>query len=472
MNDEFEIKARVYLEDKKYFQAVEVGLKQLQIIDVRTENEFSTLFLNLAYSLYAASEVKLYNEFHKIFDRYLNIVNSCIDLEPPIGYHNHACLMQHNLMATLFRYYISERNLLDIEKAIDLLKFWTSKVPNKSKLQDVNSKLLKLASLIFESKPPYYVVEFRLPLALPLPDGEYDITTIGNVKSIVIESRKYDDITSIIGDRYFSFIKLRVEGFTCTDNYWNGPSLSSSDGAYNLNICVKAVNEILLTVKLIREEFRLKTISHQDIGRSTTTQFNGDDECFHSTINFGFGGDSLVDVLSKQELDEGDIKLLKEMLSSSKLHIHEELFSEALIEQSNENTTGAFYLLNSACESLIQEYVYIVAKENNKIDEYNLLMNGKSFCSDCDLFKGASDGMEPPRKAMPPPLFSQLSFFKQIRLATNGELKKMQRFLSKIRNDDLRNSLIHGRINHVPRHALDEAVDSYKGLRDLLTNQR
>ena len=44
--------------------------------------------------------------------------------------------------------------------------------------------MLKLSNLIFDSKHPYYIVEFRLPLALPLPDGKYQINTI-NLKSYV-----------------------------------------------------------------------------------------------------------------------------------------------------------------------------------------------------------------------------------------------------------------------------------------------
>ena len=436
---------------------------------MKTAEEFTSLFLNLAYSLYAAAEVKLNNEFLKIFECYLSIINKNPELEPPIGYHNHACLMQHNLMATIFSCYDSGENHQEIIAAIGLLRFWTSKAPDQSKLQDFNSSILKLSELILESKHPYYVVDFRLPLALPLPDGKYDIGTIGNVISIKIESRKYEDLTSIVGDRYFSSVKIQIKGFTSTDNYWSGPSLSDRNDPYNINICVRAVNEIIMAAKLAREDFRLKIISPQDIGRSATAQFNGNGESFHSTINFGFGGDALVNVLSKQELDENDIELLKEKLIPSKLEIHEELFSEAIIEQSNENTTAAFYLLNSSCESLIQKYVYLASVKNNKANDHDIFMTGKSFCNDCDLFKNAKDGTEPPRKAMPPSLFSQLKFFKQIGLSTNEELRAMKEFLLRIRNDKLRNSLIHGKINHIPKNTLSEAVDNYIRLHAMLS---
>jgi len=469
MTCKIEIQARKLWEEEKYNQAVEVGIEQLTITDVRSEREFTSLFLNLAYSLYAASEVKLYNEFRRIFEHYIKLINRAIDIEPPIGYHNHACLMQHNLMAVLFHYYNAERNPQDIQDAINLLEFWMAKVADKDKFSSYNSKLLKLSNLIFASKNPYYVVDFRLPLSLPLPDGKYPINTISGVKSIEIENRAYKDITSAIGDRYFSVVKITAEGFTSTDNYWNGPSLDNADGAFNLNICIKSLNEIVLHTKLIREDFRLKTISHQDIGRSTTTQFNGEGEDFHSTISFGFGGDALVDVLSRQELDHNEIKELTERLESSKIELHEELFSAALIEQSNENLTGAFYLLNSSCESLIQKYVHIAAKEYNRIPEYELFMEGKSFCNDCDLYKRTSGGLEPPIKSMPPSLFSQLKFFKQIGLSTNKEFREMRRFLLKVRNDDLRNSLIHGRANHVPRNAVKEGIESFRSLKTMLT---
>lgn len=468
MTFETEILARKFWEDKKHFEAVRVGLEQLSIEEVGSKEEFSSLFLNLTYSLFSASEVKLYDDFINIFVRYMSIINRAIDEEPPIGYHNHACLMQHNLMATIFKYYIGECDLNDIEEANALVKFWSDRAGNPENLNDANAKLLKLSHLILDSKHPYYVVSFRLPFALPVPNGKYSLAAIGNVKTIRLESREYADLTSVIGDRHFSVVEVKVKGFTSTDNYWQGPSLDCLEKPFNLDICLKTLNEIILRTKLIKEGLRLKTISHQDIGRSTTVQYNREGEEFHSTISFGFGGDSLVDVLSKQELEEHEIEVLLKQLSASKLNLHEELFAEALIEEANANLTSAFYLLNSSCEALIEYSAFRVAEKKGRIEEYKAFMQGKSFCLECDLFKSNYSNFEPPKKTMPPSLFTQLKFFKVIGIASNKELREIRKCLCKIRNDNLRNSLIHGRTNEIPRNAVSDAIEGYKLLKGML----
>lgn len=368
------VEARELWEKQKYIEAVRIGFDQLTEDAPQSAEQFTSIFLNLAYSLYAASEIYVFHDFQKIFSKYLNIINSNLQLEPPIGYHNNARLFQHHVMATIFDFYFGGSRERDIRRSVRKLEYWYSKVVENQEYNGFNSKLIRLANLIDKSKHPYFVVKFRMPFSLPLPDGEYALGSFKNVNSITIETKKLRDVTSSVGDRYFSTAYVNITGFTTTSNYWTGPSIEQTQVPFNLNICLKALNELIFQIKLINEGIRVKTVCRQDIGQSTTIQYDGDGKEFQSTINFGLGGDALVDVLSKQELTEKEKSTLVKKMQSSKLKLHEELFSEALIEFSNENLTGSFYLLNSACESLIERSLYEVSVQKNRESEYNLFM--------------------------------------------------------------------------------------------------
>jgi hypothetical protein len=203
-------------------------------------------------------------------------------------------------------------------------------------------------------------------------------------------------------------------------------------------------------------------VSYKELGRHNICQFDGENDSVHMAIAFGMGGDAMVDVLSKQELDQAGLDRFMEMLHSGKLTLHDEIFAEALIQQSNANWSGAFYLINSGCESMISTYLFQVCEKRNLTNEYNAFIAGRSICLKCELYKAKAINIEPPQPVMAPSLFSQIKFLKDIGAATPIQFKAMKSALSNLRNDALRNDLVHGRIKDIPASAVTKAISAYK----------
>lgn len=408
MTKEFIPAARAKWEEKNYLEAVKIGLNCIHATKVRNNLQFAERFLNLAYALYSASELSLFNEFKKIFSSYMQLIAVDERLEPPIGYHNHACLMQHNLLASVFQFYESNGQIDDVRGALNLLETWSNRAPDKGKLEAFNSKLMKLAELITEKKPPFFIIRFKLPFSLPLPNGSYELKGIPGVTTITVEAFTASDVSSRTGDRHFSTIEIKKEGFTCTNNYWFGPDLENEhQEPRNTRIALLYVNQVILNVKLIDESIRLVLATQNDIGTVATTQYDGEGELFQSSIALGFGGMALVNVLSKQELSVEQVRQLAERLANSKLLLHDELYAQALIERENLNLVGAFYLLNSATEAMIDHFLSLLSKLNGKLEIYEQFLKGNSYCSQCELFKAAVNVVDPPQSPMPPSTFQR-----------------------------------------------------------------
>jgi len=453
-------------ETNQHAEAVRIGLANIKVFKFKNSQQFCERLMNLIYGLISASELKLFNEFKLIFPEYINTINTNIQAEPPCGYRNHVCLMQHNLMATLFQLYENKCQLTDVRAALQLLQQWTDRAPDKTIFDEVNLKLIRLAELILnDSKNPYFTIKFSLPFSLPLPNGTYEVRAIRNIESIAIEHLISQGDTSRIGDRHFCRVTVRMTGFTSTDNYWHGPDIDSVDQEpRNSRLALHVVNQIILRVKLLDESMRMVLASIQDIGTVTTVQHNGEGEIFHSAIAMTFGGHALVNVLTKQELNEENLKKLEYSLNNLTPCLHDELYSRALIERGNMNLISAFYLLNSANEAMIEHFIFSFAETNGKIDLYNEFMEGASECQQCDLFK-AQPVVPIPRRAMPPSPFSMLKFLKTLNLASPNEVRDLLSALSKVRSDKWRNDLIHGRTSHVPRKVVDDAIKGFQELK-------
>jgi hypothetical protein len=124
-------------------KSVRLGLDLELKKQFSSADEFSEYFLSLKDSLLSYCELKVYDDFLKIFDKYKNIVYSNLSLEPPCGYHNNAIYFQFRVSALLYQYFKYDSiTKQDLKQAVKDLDFWTSKVDDKSKFIEVNQKMI------------------------------------------------------------------------------------------------------------------------------------------------------------------------------------------------------------------------------------------------------------------------------------------------------------------------------------------
>ena len=463
------IKAQEFWEKENYIESIEIGKNYLEK-NIRHADEFTELYLNLAYALYSASKIHLYNEFKILFRRYISLISDR-DNEPPIGYHNHVCLLQQNVIASIFQLYEGMCEEYDVESAYQMLVEWSESLLDKENFVEFNSRLGSLVhQILIERKDIYYCIKLKLPFSIPLPDGIYEVNCIKNLQEFSVNTFKSDDLSSRIGDRYFSDIELKFKGYTNTDNYWFGPNISDQEFPKNAQLALSAVNHMILNAKLSDENLRLFLATYNDIGTISTRQFDGNGELYHYSIGLGLGGNSLVDVLTAQTIGESKLDNLIQRLKKVKHPLHDELFANALIENSNLNLVGAFYLLNSATEAMIDYFLEIIAINHNQAEVYEEYFAGKSYCLECEIYK-THPTLEPPRKPMPPSTFQKLKLLNLLNVATRHEVESLQSSVSKIRYDNLRNNLTHGRRFKIPSKILVDAIKEFKILRSFFESK-
>lgn len=459
-------RARAFWEAQDYMSAVRVGLKIVVPSKYKTSSHFAEVFINIAYALFSASQANLFNEFKRIFPKYMAIVAPRGDVEPPIGYHNHAVLMQHNLCATIFQYYVDIRSINEVREAAALLVKFSVLAPNPLLLEEHNAKLLEMARLILTGKDAYFIVGFKLPFALPVPDGRYEMAHTVGKTTIAIEGFMADDVSSRVDDRYFSRVEVTIRGFTCTDNYWNGPDIDSEhQEPRNCRLALSVVNRVVLEAKLANESLRIVMASQRDIGNIVATQYDGDGTEFHLSIGLTFGGFALVDTLSRQQVTAVQCKLLSERLSLEEMALYESLYAQALIQRDTDNLAGAYYLLNSATEAMIDCFLYSLCEKTELSNELERFLLGESICATCKLFKESPNLVDLPRSANPPSPFQRLKFLQELKIAKNSDVRRLCKLLAIIRNDSMRNDLSHGRKGGIPTVAVDKAIAAFRDLR-------
>lgn len=459
-------KARTFWDAQDYLSAVKVGLSTTVPSQYKTPDHFTEVFLNLAYALMSASKVNLFNEFKRLFPKYMTIIVPNDHLEPPIGYHNHATLMQHNLSATIFQYYEDRCTIEEIGAAEALLVKYSALAPNPLLFEEYNAKLLRMAHLISMRKDAYFVVGFKLPFALPIPDGKYEITHSSGKAAIAMEGFTSDGVSSRVGDRHFSRVEVTIKGFTSTDNYWSGPSIESDhQEPGNSRLALSVVNRVVMEAKLVDESLRIVMATQRDIGNVVTTQYDGDGSKFHLSIGLTFGGFALVDTLSRQQVTAEQCQILTQRFSVAAMAIDEILYAQALIQRDAENTVGAYYLLNSATEAMIDRFLLSLCEKVDASNKLERFLLGESICSTCELFKASPIPVDLPRSANPPSPFQRLKFLQEIGIAIPSQVKDLQKLLVIVRNDGMRNALSHGREVGIPSIAVVNAITAFRDLR-------
>ncbi len=446
-------------------ESIKLGLDLEFKKQFSSADEFSEYFLSLKDSLLSCCELKVYDDFLKIFDKYKNIVCFNLSQEPPCGYHNNAIYFQFRVSALLYQYF--KYDLItkqDLKQAVEDLDFWTSKVDDKSKFIEVNQKIIKLVQEVLEEKDIYFTIAFKLPYHLQLPDDNYVLNF--RDKDIVITSEmfKCDDLVSYNKDRYFSKITLKVKGFSNCDNYWKGASIDcqKNESSEILTYILGVMNYLIFHIKRFDSNAKVHILSPDDIGNITTNQYYANGEYYHFALAMQFSGLTMVNVLSPTFLD-GNINDLKNQIKNDELLLYEELYSIALINYQKEDYLSGFYIVNSAMESMIEWYLKSYCYMTDNIEFYENFMLGKSSCTECVLYEKYHNELngETPIKANIPSLFTQIKQILRKMEIQNRQIDEIKKLIRSVKQDSIRNDLTHGRKKVINRIEIKTSLESF-----------
>ncbi|MFA1571578.1 hypothetical protein A152_0021435 [Vibrio tasmaniensis 1F-187] len=210
---------------------------------------------------------------------------------------------------------------------------------------------------------------------------------------------------------------------------------------------------------------RIAELAEDDLGNVSIEQYTHNNDRLNSTLHFSMGSLSVASILSKQVLNPEQIH---NVLTSESLHLFEKLHGQACIARDRGEDVKAFYILNSALESAIAHYLDKLANESQKMPELTEFLEGRSKCLDCKLFI-ASELQELPHGNMMPSISAQIKFLSNISTVTGAQRKRLNSCIYKVKGQDVRNDLVHGRIATVPKDNLYQAFEAYVYCVDILS---
>lgn len=467
------IKAKEFYDSKDFINSVQCGLDLELKTQFESSDEFTEYFLSLQYSLYSTCELKVYDDFLKIFAKYKKVIDTNLEAEPPSGYFNNAVFFQFRVNALLYQYFeydfIFKR---DLKQSIDDLEYWTSKVSDKSKFIEPNQKISKLVKEVLEDKDIYFSIDFKLPYHIQLPDDNYLLDFNGKKIVIKTEIFKNSDLVSYNKDRNFSKITLKINGFSNCDNYWQGPSINEikNESSTILTLILEVMNYFVFCIKQFDNNAKVHLLALDDIGNITTNQYYSNEEHYHFALAMQMSGLTMVDVLSPTFVN-GNIDEFKKRIDEDELLLYEELYSIALINYQNEDYLSGFYIINSAMESMLEWYLKSYCYMTDNIEFYESVMKGTSSCNQCKLYEKYQDELnsEAPIKSNIPSLFTQVKFIlRDIMDIQTKERVEVTKLIRDVKQDDIRNDLTHGRKRVINRQEILNSLNAFRSLDEKL----
>lgn len=119
-----------------------------------------------------------------------------------------------------------------------------------------------------------------------------------------------------------------------------------------------------------------------------------------------------------------------------------------------------FLLLCSSCEGMVYHWCEIIADTCGMGDQYRCFSQKKvSKCDDCELFKNTPT-KEKRCGEMKPSAFDVVGFLTTNKCISKGESRKIKKYLSKVRNNNMRNDAVHGVNNRIGKKIAEDSLEA------------
>lgn len=438
-----QIKVKELYENKNYIDATKEGLKISDRVPDKFRNyeKFAYYFLSLQYSLLSAYELKLYVDVYKISDALFNIVpiNS---KEPPCDEHNFICLLERFLEASIYCLINNEENYIDKVSQI----IFNLEMRYKSKHMKPN-ELFKKCKKIYEDynlkKFPYYEIEVSINFHIPVNDGEYKINNLNSVEAITVKRITRNIETDLVLN--FTRLKIRTLGFINAVGDWKGAKADSLVELYNTVNAMKVINEFLIIVSRINNNNYYPRVYAEQVDTHIITQYLNSGEVYHWSSYSNFGRDTLQQGIRNENFNDEQSNELINILLGEKLKMHEKLVILGKSDISVGLYTEAFMILNSAIEAQVYFLTHEISELLGKEKEFLDFIKPTSKCDICELKKQNSQYDLKNIAMMPPSIFGYSDYLLKINTISKKQAKELKSYISKGRNDSLRNELMHGR---------------------------
>lgn len=305
-------------------------------------------------------------------------------------------------------------------------------------------------------KQPIYIVEFLYPFEPIVPDYTFDLSQCYPYISMEVKRVPRDR------DSYTSY-KFKVYGLIKPDIFWRGPKCETQEKMPPVKSALSIVNMMLLQAVKASPGKMILPYNIEQVSTVTMFQYrwNQKEPILGGTITGTdftaqwVGGNAQWHSFTQDEMTELNRRVVN--LYSSRLFVT--TFHHATNLLSSGFNLEGFLLLCTSCEGMVYYWCEEIAKLCGIENAYRgFLGTKKSKCDSCELFKKSS--ISKPYAGMEPSIFENFDFLLRKECITKSENKQLRKYLSKVRNGNLRNRTAHGSNNEVSKHEAEESLNA------------
>jgi len=313
---------------------------------------------------------------------------------------------------------------------------------------------------------PIYTVEYLYPFEPIVKDYVFDLSPCYPYISLEVKKSPRDI------DNYTIF-KFKAYGLIKPDSWWKGPKWESHEKMPPVKKSLPIVNMLLLQAVKASPGKMVLPYSIEQVSTASMFQYRWDENepiLGGTTTSTDFqaqwvGGNSLWHEFTDDEM----LKLNQSIIDTYNNKPFVTTFHHANNLLSAGFNLEGFLLLCSSCEGMAYHWCEKIAKLCGILEEYVGFSQTKiSKCDTCGFF--TLSNAKKPYEGMEPTLFAIFSFLFEHQCITKREKNQLNKYISKVRNEELRNKTTHGLNDNVNKKNADESLNAIFDLQNLFVD--
>lgn len=332
-----------------------------------------------------------------------------------------------------------------------------------------NKALLHIYEDFCKGNYPYYILQFLVPYPPLFKNYIFNLEPCFPFISMGVKEYPRILENGEIQD-YFTSIEFKIYGFTHLSPDWKGPLWKKRERLPHIKKCLPILNMLFLYAGNATKTFT-PTICIEQISSTQISQFSHDGKQINWSMGTDFRSQWVGQNIPKHHYTQEELQQLNEWVINS---YGSEVFV-SLYQQAKNNISAGLYvesflLLCSCSESMIYYWCRRLCEILKISDEYDRFSKNKvSACDTCTLFLNNAENKKH-HIGIEPSIYQHINYLVDKCNLDKKKERDLKSLVSKVRNDNLRNDIVHGRTNDVSLEIINKSLDSIMALQDYFKN--
>ncbi|MFR1685707.1 MAG: hypothetical protein ACLSVX_00840 [Massilimicrobiota timonensis] len=356
---------------------------------------------------------------------------------------------------------VSNLTYLDLSREIESLSQHRLATNNVD-----NNDLLLIYNDYCKGKMPYYVLSFLIPYAPLFKEYTFDLSNCFPFISMAIKENPRTLENGVVQD-VFTLVEFKIKGITHKNPMWEGDDWEYKEKLPHIKKCLPILNMLYLYAGNSTKTF-VPTICIEQISSTQVTQYTYDNTQVNWSMGTNFATQWVGLNVPRHTYTIDELKQLNEwVVASYGSEVFISLFQQAKNNLSAGLYVESFLLLCSCCESMLYYWCGRLCKSVRAYEEYEIFSKSKiSSCDVCPLYIKSEEKMKF-HSGMEPSIYKHIDYLVDKCKLSKQQGKKLRSVLSKIRNDTLRNDIVHGRTNKISLEQVNQSMDLLMELQEI-----